>query len=297
MKNNKTLKLASGLLILCLITTCIIGTTLAKYTTGSSASDTASVAKWGLQVSASGTLFGKAYGANGATTDANSIVATTSASVNTSTDSTIVAPGTKNDVGLQVKVKGQPEVAYEIKADALVTPAISDIILKAGEYGVMVEAHGINAATDFTAGKLYTLAAGTYTQATAYTAGTTYYMLTDYVNVMESYKPVTWSLVIVNGTTTTTTYKELSFAINAIKTAVVGSRNANDAVDITCTLTWEWNIANSQAYANGADTILANIQASAAVVKLSGTTATAIADSDYCLTVAGGIKVSATQVD
>ena len=33
MKKNRFIKLASGLLVLCLMTTCVIGATLAKYTT------------------------------------------------------------------------------------------------------------------------------------------------------------------------------------------------------------------------------------------------------------------------
>ena len=52
MKKNRFIKLASGLLVLCLMTTCVIGATLAKYTTAGSGADTARVAKWGVTISA-----------------------------------------------------------------------------------------------------------------------------------------------------------------------------------------------------------------------------------------------------
>ena len=46
MLKNKYLKLAAILLILCMVTTCGISGTLAKYTTGGTATDSARVAKW-----------------------------------------------------------------------------------------------------------------------------------------------------------------------------------------------------------------------------------------------------------
>ena len=61
---NKFLKIASLLVVVFLITTCVIGTTFAKYTTGASGSDSARIAKWGIEVSASGSLFGKNYGSS-----------------------------------------------------------------------------------------------------------------------------------------------------------------------------------------------------------------------------------------
>ena len=52
MKKNRFIKLASGLLVLCLMTTCVIGATLAKYTTAKDTQDSARVAKWGVRISA-----------------------------------------------------------------------------------------------------------------------------------------------------------------------------------------------------------------------------------------------------
>ena len=184
------MKIAAVVFTLCLITTCGISTTLAKYTTSSSASDTARVAKWGVEVSTSGTMFGKAYGANNAGAYADRIVAETSASVDTAGSDKIVAPGTKNDTGIQIKIKGQPEVAFGISASGTVN---SEIFLANGEYAVMVEAKGINAATDFAAKKLYTLAGTTYTRATAFDATATYYELTNYAKVVGRYNPIFWT--------------------------------------------------------------------------------------------------------
>ena len=151
MKKNKFLKVAGAIFTMCLITTCAIGTTFAKYTTGSSASDTARVAKWGVEVSASGTMFGTAY-QDTIVTDGKT-EATVQSNHNISYAANVVAPGTKNDTGIQIKVEGKPEVEFTVKAE--VTTAASDIYLKKGDYGVMVTAYGINYATDFAAEKIY----------------------------------------------------------------------------------------------------------------------------------------------
>jgi hypothetical protein len=50
MKKNKTLRMASGLLVLAMITTCVISGTFAKYTSTASGSDEATVAKWSIKV-------------------------------------------------------------------------------------------------------------------------------------------------------------------------------------------------------------------------------------------------------
>ena len=84
MKKNRFLKVACAMVILCLITTCAVSTTFAKYTTGGSASDEARVAKWGVKLSMVGdTIFANQYEdvTNGITVEAT-------------TD--VVAPGTSS---------------------------------------------------------------------------------------------------------------------------------------------------------------------------------------------------------
>jgi hypothetical protein len=99
MKKNKILRLASVMLMLCLITTCAISGTFAKYTATGTGSDTARVAKWGVTVDVSGvTLFDKAY--------SDKVV---------SSESTVkvVAPGTSGTLA-NISIDGEPEVATTV---------------------------------------------------------------------------------------------------------------------------------------------------------------------------------------
>ena len=285
------MKLASGLLVLCLMTTCVIGATLAKYTTGNSASDTARVAKWGVTVSTSGTLFGKNYGANDAleAADQNSIVAT-STNVASADANKVVAPGTKNDTGLQIKLAGTPEVAYKV---AVTTTGENnkDIYLKTGSYGVMVEVVGANAATDVTG--FYTLGAGVYTKedgAAVYSSTKTYYQLVDAVTLSSDYYPVEWT---VNNGSTNTVCANTAAVITALN-ALNGDRNANVASDATYKITWAWKFDGAN---DGADTILGNINTDAKVVVLDGGVYKTITNASYCLDVALNVTVTVTQIN
>ena len=127
MKKNVMMRLASGLLIAVLLTTCAIAGTFAKYTTSASGSDSARVAKWGVEISgmADG-LFAKTYAKNTETDIANTVAATEE----------VVAPGTKNDSGVTFSLTGTPEVA--VKIDIVVkgstTDTITDVVLPDGEY-------------------------------------------------------------------------------------------------------------------------------------------------------------------
>jgi hypothetical protein len=131
MKKNKMMRVASGLLVLTLLTSCIISGTFAKYTTEATGSDTAVVAKWGVTVKADGGLFGTIYqigdktntvtteGSTESTTTAdasnNKPVATETTnefSVKATGTSDVVAPGTQSsDTGLTLSVSGSPEVS------------------------------------------------------------------------------------------------------------------------------------------------------------------------------------------
>ena len=50
MKKSKTMRAASFLLVLTLMTSCFVGSTFAKYTSTASGSDTVTVAKWSIEV-------------------------------------------------------------------------------------------------------------------------------------------------------------------------------------------------------------------------------------------------------
>ena len=312
MKKNKFLKIAGAIFTMCLMTTCAIGTTFAKYTTGSKASDTARVAKWGVEVSASGTMFGTAY-QDTIIADADTS-ATVQSNHNASFADKVVAPGTKNDTGIQISVKGKPEVEYKIEAKQ--TQAPSDIFLKQGSYGVMIAAPGVNAATNFTAEKIYYFDGTNYVPATltSYLADPTpakYFRLTDEATVAtEFYYPIAWSAAVYVDTVCyvqNPAFATVGAALNALITGIndydgtstdgYAQFDPNTAINLVYTLTWSWAFDGN----DGADTILGNLMAkmdsTVNVVKLSGTNYVAVESSDYNLTVGCGFSITATQVD
>ena len=61
MKKNSTMRIAALLLVLTLMTSCFVGGTFAKYTTSGHISDTARVAKWGVTITTSGSIFKNQY--------------------------------------------------------------------------------------------------------------------------------------------------------------------------------------------------------------------------------------------
>lgn len=293
MKKNVFLKLASALLVLCLASTCAIGTTFAKYTTADSAADTARVAKWGITVAASGTLFGTNYAA----TSADTIVAT-SQNVSSSNTENIVAPGTKNDVGFQVSITGeQPEVQYAVSASAT---DIKDIVLNKGSYGVMVKVKGLNAATNLKG--LYSLIGTTYTKITTdtlWTSGDNYYELHDAVTFDTDYYPITWKVTNsgVDAIATTHNLKDIVDDMTANLDKLDG--NAKAPINATYTLTWAWAFEVDDD-TNAKDTILGNLMAGVAgIVKTtdSGATYVAIETDDYNLTINFNISVGVDQVN
>lgn len=135
-KSNRVYKLAAVLMVLCLITACVIGTTLAKYTTSGSGSDTAQVAKWGVKVEIqnAGAVFNKEY-KNGDTT-----------TVLSSTTNNVVAPGTSSPNALTFSISGKPEVS------ATVTFALTetqDVFLKAGDHTDPITRESVTVGTDY----------------------------------------------------------------------------------------------------------------------------------------------------
>ena len=107
MKKNKILRLASVMLMLCLITTCAISGTFAKYTTSGTGSDTARVAKWGVTVTVSGvSLFNTTYNSDKV--------------LSSETDVNVVAPGTSGTLA-DITISGEPEVATTVTVAGTLT--------------------------------------------------------------------------------------------------------------------------------------------------------------------------------
>lgn len=101
MRKNKMMRAASGLLVATLLTTSAISGTFAKYTTTSTGTDTARVAKWGFNNDDSSIklddLFKNAYDKN------------------VKGEAEVIAPGTTNSATFKFNYSGTqaaPEVAY-----------------------------------------------------------------------------------------------------------------------------------------------------------------------------------------
>jgi len=134
MKKNKMMRVASGLMVAVLMTTSAISGTFAKYVTETSKTESARVAKFGVILSTSGTLFGTDY------EEHDSIELPDEETLSVKGDgSNVCAPGTcsaqlnGSDVfgdkkGLNFNISGKPEVAVKVSFDASFT---DDIYLKA----------------------------------------------------------------------------------------------------------------------------------------------------------------------
>ena len=126
MKKNRMMRLASILLVCVLLTTSVISGTFAKYTTTGTATDTARVAWWGVEIkTVTGSDFAKTYATHdGSYGGALSVEALDK----------VVAPGTSSsdvDGDVTFTITGKPEVAVALKFDVV---ANSEIVLPAGDY-------------------------------------------------------------------------------------------------------------------------------------------------------------------
>ena len=115
MKKNNTMRIAAGLAVAALLSTCLVSGTYAKYTTGNTSQDIAQVAKWGVKVqSDGGGAFAQEYAKdNKAFTVAdNTVVAQGKYN--------LVAPGTSGTFKAAT-VSGKPEVAVRVDNQAKIT--------------------------------------------------------------------------------------------------------------------------------------------------------------------------------
>jgi hypothetical protein len=287
MKKNKAMRLASMLFVLTLLTTCVISGTFAKYTTKDSASDTARVAKWGVNVTATGGLFSKNYLTSTNTKAADD--ATTGISVQSSTadgadGKNLVAPGTKNDTGLTFSITGTPEVAVNVKFGLTVN---NDVFLKA------IAANG--AYKDYTSNK----AAGTFTLAN------------DYYPVKFTLKKGGTVVQYKKSETETVDLSDVNLAtlkagIEALSNTSVAPNTDLSSTYGTYTLTWAWAYGNATSDAGNdqADTLLGNLANDSTIAaKTADSTATTVAwgtltkGTDYNTDIGLQLDISVTQVD
>ncbi len=138
-KNKRVYKLSAVLMILCLITACVIGTTLAKYTTGGSATDSASVAKWGVKVQIQGDgLFSNEY-KNGDGT----------ATVSSLDNRKVVAAGTSGggaSSSMKFAIEGTPEVSTKVVVSLT---DVKDVCVKKGTYTDPIEKKSVEVTADY----------------------------------------------------------------------------------------------------------------------------------------------------
>lgn len=114
MKKNVMMKLASFLLVGVMLSTSAISGTYAKYVTADEGSDTARVAKFGVEVSVSGSTFANEYAK-----DDNSFTLAANSVVSCDSDENVVAPGTQDEMAA-IEITGTPEVAVRVTYDATV---------------------------------------------------------------------------------------------------------------------------------------------------------------------------------
>ncbi len=118
MRKNKMMRTASGLLAATLLTTSVISGTFAKYTTAAFGNDSARVAKFGVTITADGTMFAKEYN----TDNEDSVAAIAKSVIASGGDeaNNVVAPGTKGDL-TKVTISGTPEVAVYVAYEPTLT--------------------------------------------------------------------------------------------------------------------------------------------------------------------------------
>lgn len=257
MKKNRMMRLASVLLVCVLLTTSVISGTFAKYITTDDYKDTARVAKFGVVATVSGDLFGATY--VGATDNSITTYGDNDGTVNSSVDGKdfVVAPGTKNEKGLAFAITGTPEVSTDVTFDAAEdvngNPYVdSEIYLKNGKYGIMIEYKGT--VTENTVGNYYTKTGEDFTKATS--VGGTLYELHEVTTVAGTgasntqYKPLTWTYTIDNGapvdsTELATVRTDLSKFFNNAANFAPNKSNAMSAK-----LTWAWAFGTARAIDN-----------------------------------------------
>ena len=119
MKKNKMMRIASVLLVAVLLTTCTISGTFAKYITKKESTDTARVAKFGvdLVVTVDG-AFATEYDATTAATDEHGVAIAKTVVASSTDQDNLVAPGTNGDLMASATIQGIPEVAVNVKQEA-----------------------------------------------------------------------------------------------------------------------------------------------------------------------------------
>ncbi len=328
MKKINTTKLMALLASACLITSSFVGSTLAKYTTTANADDTARVAKWGVVVSATGSLYGAKYASDDSKITASEDTDVVSVLGKQYVDNNnVVAPGTKSDEGFHFDINGNPEV------DTLTTVQMEhqNIFLAKGNYGVMVEVVDVTEDNFPTTG-FYTKNGDNYTLVNAWDATVgNWYALHDAAEVTneKGYWPVVYTMtgetshtgdvnddtlkaiadkIAANFTDNTSSVQDTTntskWKFEDIKRNIEQNEDLSDVLKLgDIAITWEWAFDGVN---DGADTILGNLMAerigtnfAGDVVKSTGTNTFGqlTEGTDYCLDTNFSIELTVEQTN
>lgn len=178
MKKNVMMRLAAILLVCVLASTCGISGTYAKYVTSASSSETARVAKFGVEVSSQvDGLFATTYATDSAYVG-NTVISATE----------VVAPGTKNDTGVTFSVTGTPEVAVNVQFNLTVN---KDVIVPAADDTYLDWTTGNNTSDTFNLADAYTPVVFTLNYGSTTVSGTLDDIRAHLVTISKDYAPGT----------------------------------------------------------------------------------------------------------
>lgn len=263
MKKNRMMRVASALLVAVLLTTCAISGTYAKYVTSDEGSDSARVAKFGVNITVAGGLFSETYIDAPATGDA--VTVKTSGAVDSI--SKLVAPGTQSAAnGLNFSVTGTPEVDVRVYFDTT-------------DFGSNVD-------------KDVFLKAGTYKDVTTSNADDEFVLAKDYYPVKYTLKK---NGVAVTGAENVT-LAQLKTVLDSYTFDVKANTDLATAIG-TYTIEWVWDYGTASSAGNivindndKADTILGDLAAGTYPESLT-------AGDDYNLTTGLNVKIAVEQIN
>lgn len=255
------MRLASVLLVLTLLTTCMTAGTFAKYVTSAEGSGTARVAKFGVDVSVNA---GDVFGQNYANKDAGNGVVADKNGATVSAKDMVVAPGTQGSMTFSITGTPETAVTLNISLDDKESPMMKEVMLKAGTYKDM-------------------------------TTDTEVELDADYYPVKWTLKDSNQKVV---GQLENKKLSEIEDYFSKLEKDYNPNKNLTEVLggDGTYTLSWNWAIEEN----NAADTLLGNIQADSKLVQKRNPDEMNfgnITTADYNLTEAFNFTISVTQVD
>lgn len=298
MKKNVMMRVAAILLVCVLASTCGISGTFAKYVTSAEATDTARVAKWGIELTVTGNgVFAKEYD-----TDAER------KTVVSAGEYKVVAPGTKSsENGIAFSVSGTPEVAFKLTASLTTgNNAVEDIFLEAGTYPDYTTAS--DATDTFTLTENYYPVV--FTLVHEYTDGGYSIMPNDVESDTNNKIGDEYTATKLYTVTNDTSRHKVTITgtltdINAVLAQVSENMKQVDPsypLADTFTLTWEWVFVHgdtdaAKALYNKADTFLGNVAADATKWAKNSNNAALTDKNYYNLTLNYTFTITVEQVD